>query len=140
MASEVGEDHIGNGECKSVVSKEISGVGLTLENQPVSAETVICDKKSQPVLEHGNKDRSWANVVGQGRASKQILEPLRLNQKSLSGNRLEFFAPKVPGVIDIEDDWIDEKRWGNCLVGNFLDANLGYGLVKTTGMADECSF
>ncbi|KAL6988736.1 hypothetical protein U1Q18_014490 [Sarracenia purpurea var. burkii] len=41
ILGEVGEDHIGNVECKSVVSKEISGVGLALENQPVSAEIVV---------------------------------------------------------------------------------------------------
>ncbi|KAL6997672.1 hypothetical protein U1Q18_007798 [Sarracenia purpurea var. burkii] len=81
-----------------------------------------------------NRPKSWANIVAKDSFK---YGSSRLNNRCPSGSKLDFFPPKDPshpGVIDIEDDLIDEKLWKSYLVGYFLDASLAFGLVRATAM------
>ncbi|KAL6971623.1 hypothetical protein U1Q18_031304, partial [Sarracenia purpurea var. burkii] len=53
--------------------------------------------------------RTWANVVGGFHGVP------RLNQRSTSSAKLEYFAPDGSGVIDIDNDMVDDQSWDSCL-------------------------
>ncbi|KAL6961644.1 hypothetical protein U1Q18_051167, partial [Sarracenia purpurea var. burkii] len=72
--------------------------------------------------------RIWANVVDGFHGVP------RLNQRSTSSVKLEYFAPVGSGVIDIDNDMVDGQSWDSCLVGYFLDNSLAFGLVRATAM------
>ncbi|KAL6987194.1 hypothetical protein U1Q18_012945, partial [Sarracenia purpurea var. burkii] len=76
--------------------------------------------------------RTWAKVVGN--FPKQYPGTPGLNQRSTSLVNLEYSAPDTPGVIDIGNDMLDDKSWGTCLIGYFLDKSLAFGLVRATAM------
>ncbi|KAL6984541.1 hypothetical protein U1Q18_017918 [Sarracenia purpurea var. burkii] len=79
-------------------------------------------------------EKSWANIVACDiHKTKHKAEFPRLNFRS--GSKLEFFEPSSPGIIDIDEEMIDEHSWDLCLVGYFLDANLAFGLVRATAMS-----
>ncbi|KAL6959346.1 hypothetical protein U1Q18_039494, partial [Sarracenia purpurea var. burkii] len=76
--------------------------------------------------------RTWAKVIGN--FPKQYPGTPGLNQRNTSHTNLEYFAPDTPGVIDIRNDMFDDRSWGTCLVGYFLDKSLAFGLVRATVM------
>ncbi|KAL6989331.1 hypothetical protein U1Q18_015081 [Sarracenia purpurea var. burkii] len=56
-------------------------------------------------LDRGSQ--SWANIVASNRAPRPYAGGL-LNHRSASGSNLEFIAPSSPGVIDIENNLIND--------------------------------
>ncbi|KAL6953341.1 hypothetical protein U1Q18_040888 [Sarracenia purpurea var. burkii] len=60
-----------------------------------------------PSLFEPNHGLNWARAVTEG--SKPKANAPRLNVRS--GSKLEYIAPILPGIIDIEDDLIDDHTW-----------------------------
>ncbi|KAL6971600.1 hypothetical protein U1Q18_031280, partial [Sarracenia purpurea var. burkii] len=74
---------------------------------------------------------SWASIVASKGDPKQ-LSP-RLNHRSPVG-KLEYVEPKELGIIDIDENLVDEEFWENSLVGYFFNAQLPFGLIRATAM------
>ncbi|KAL6965335.1 hypothetical protein U1Q18_036391 [Sarracenia purpurea var. burkii] len=120
-----------------------------LEEGPVKEETGRTNVLASAVQAEGSKvpqtvanklPQSWAKIVANGKGNaapndanpKSIFGSPRLNLRCDS--KLEYIEPKNPGIIDIDEELIDDQLWDNCAVGYFLDANLAFGLVKATAM------
>ncbi|KAL6997446.1 hypothetical protein U1Q18_007573 [Sarracenia purpurea var. burkii] len=93
-------------------------------------ETNILPQRRSEVNLGARQPHTWANVVAP-------LKPggSRLNHRSDSGSILEYLAPMIPGIIDIEDNLVNEQPWQSCLVGYFLDADFAFGRVRATAMS-----
>ncbi|KAL6966959.1 hypothetical protein U1Q18_032754 [Sarracenia purpurea var. burkii] len=76
----------------------------------------VLDKMTQGISEGKIKVKAsqvqdsvtWASVVATNGNSRPSVRGLRLNHRSSSGSNLKYVVPKFHGVIDIEDDLINE--------------------------------
>ncbi|KAL6999558.1 hypothetical protein U1Q18_052363 [Sarracenia purpurea var. burkii] len=105
-----------------------------------------CDESKNEGFEAGqvvykarmpSSSKTWANIVatsGKKNDHKVFNESSKLKAcfprfNIRSGSHLEYIASKIPGIIDIDDEMIDEQSWDTCLVGYFLLFTCSYLLA-----------
>ncbi|KAL6988125.1 hypothetical protein U1Q18_013872, partial [Sarracenia purpurea var. burkii] len=148
-----GESRILAGECmKQVEEIEVfSGIDLHVldkMSEPSSkahteVPTVLFVGKSQTsdavppesMLGKSEGMQSWVDKGGNNGIFANQPKTLGLESNcSRSGTDLEFFesSNNCSGIIDIEEDMVDEDPWIYCIVGYFLGYDMPFGLVRAT--------
>ncbi|KAL6956893.1 Carboxylic ester hydrolase [Sarracenia purpurea var. burkii] len=84
-------------------------------------------------------NRKWVDVVSRTQTKGPAIKVTSQSQGPVSkgarsGMELKFFAQSdnCLGIIDIDDDMIDEKPWIFCIVGYFLGPDMPFGLIRAT--------
>ncbi|KAL6976911.1 hypothetical protein U1Q18_025697 [Sarracenia purpurea var. burkii] len=121
---------------QSGVSRKSSKlIHCMLEKMPQRSFEAKIKANASQVQDMTRIPQTRANVAATNGISRLYTGELRLYHWSVSGSRLEYFAPKDPGVINIEDNLINEQPWKTCLVGYFLEENFVFGRVGATTMS-----